>query len=71
MFLNDKCLLIPDYTSAIFIQKLLSGNRLRLNPSSHDFIVVFFLFQALNEISEGEGDPEYREEEMGGGSLLR
>ncbi len=29
------------------------------------------VFQALNEISEREGDPEYPEEEMGGGSLLR
>ncbi|KAI3374260.1 hypothetical protein L3Q82_006107 [Scortum barcoo] len=27
--------------------------------------------EALNEISEREGDPEYPEEEMGGGSLLR
>ncbi|XP_070774629.1 microtubule cross-linking factor 1 [Enoplosus armatus] len=27
--------------------------------------------EALNEISEREGDPEYAEEEMGGGSLLR
>ncbi|XP_034557966.1 LOW QUALITY PROTEIN: microtubule cross-linking factor 1 [Notolabrus celidotus] len=27
--------------------------------------------EALNEISEIEGDPEYPEEEMGGGSLLR
>ncbi|XP_034468345.1 microtubule cross-linking factor 1 isoform X3 [Hippoglossus hippoglossus] len=27
--------------------------------------------EALNELSEGEGDPSYPEEEMGGGSLLR
>lgn len=30
------------------------------------------MFQALNEISEGEGDVEYgEEEELAGGSLLR
>lgn len=32
---------------------------------------VRLVFQALNEISEGEGDVEYEEEELAGGSLLR
>lgn len=32
---------------------------------------IHLVFQALNEISEREGDPAYAEEEMAGGSLLR
>lgn len=40
---------------------------------SQDFMFWFFLFvfQALNEISEGEGEVEDGEEELAGGSLLR
>lgn len=36
-----------------------------------NFIPASAVFQALNEIAECEGDPEYEDDEMGGGSLLR
>lgn len=35
------------------------------------FCVGLVVFQALNEISEGEGDVEDGDEELGVGSLLR
>lgn len=37
----------------------------------HIFKTASVLFQALNEIAESEGDPEYEDDEMAGGSLLR
>lgn len=49
----------------------LYNSSLYSEPFKHDFIIVSVPFQALNEISEREGDPEYEEEDMGGGSLLR
>lgn len=49
-----------------FLEKLLYSETF-----IHDFVTVSVPFQALNEISEREGDPEYEEEDMGGGSLLR
>lgn len=38
---------------------------------TRNFITASVVFQALNEIAESEGDPEYDDDEMGGGSLLR
>lgn len=55
----------------MFFQKLLSVSHLTLNPFPHVSIVASVVFQALNEISEREGAPEYPEDEMSGGSLLR
>lgn len=37
----------------------------------HNLVTTSVVFQALNEIAESECDPEYEDDEMGGGSLLR
>ena len=61
---------MKEVTHTAATTKLLSVNHLQLDTFPHDVIVGPVVFQALNKISESEGDPEY-EEEMGGGSLLR
>lgn len=64
------CMKEVTHTHTAANTKLPSINHLQLDAFPRDFIAVSVVFQALNKISESEGDPEY-EEEMGGGSLLR
>lgn len=55
----------------IYVQTVHNNGLTKVEPNLFTEFHFCLVFQALNEISEGEGDLEHGDEELGVGSLLR